>query len=87
MTADPVWHMGPLPGPGPALTTEEAAALATYDGYVHSMQMADIDGRVESEPNWAAPAWPAARVLRQDATAEAYEDASSWVAPEPEAEL
>lgn len=59
---DPEWHMRPLPGPGPALTAEEQVELAAYHDYVDSMQMNDIDGRTESDPYWAAPAWPTARM-------------------------
>jgi hypothetical protein len=53
---DPVWRLGPLaPDPGPALTAEEAAEFAAYDNHLHSMQMGGIDGRAESDPNWAVP--------------------------------
>lgn len=54
MTADPdpVWQMGPLPDPGPALTADEAAEWAEYDDYVDRMQGTVLDGRVETETDW-----------------------------------
>lgn len=80
----PVWHMGPLPDPGPALTAEEEADLAAYDDYVHSMQGRDIDQRAESDSNWTAPTWPslqwpwqADRLAENQADAEAEQEAEA----------
>ena len=63
---DPVWHTGPLPAAAPALTAGEAE----YHDYVHGMQMAGINGRAESDPHWAPPAWPTSASLEAGRTAE-----------------